>query len=101
MDATLITDMAQWVADVVETDGSLCTGIVMGECADGSNRHYALVRMWDATNELEQEYRITSPAPFNSPAWAAHLRDEWLVEVRMGDEWLLLDAQTAAERGPA
>lgn len=92
MDATTLTELMENVSGVIATDGGTATHIGITEAADGSRRTVAVVTMCDA--ELEQTYRVFSPAPWNSPAWASEYR-EWTIEVCMGDEWLVLETHPA------
>lgn len=92
MDASTITELASRVADVVATDGAEAIDVKMAEMGDGSRRHFALVTTYSCG--LEQEYRVTTPAPWNSPAWASVYKD-WQVEVRVGDRWMILEGAEA------
>ncbi len=92
-----ILELATRAADVAAIDGGLVASITMGEMADGSGRAFALVETQD--NGLEQEYRISSPAPHGRPSWTWTF-DRWLTEVRIGDGWMLLDEEAAAAREP-
>ena len=88
MNAETIQTLAAHIADVADTDGGNIVSITMGEMADGSRRHFALIETQD--NGLDQTYRVSSPAPWDSPAWASVYTD-WTYEVRVGDGWLELE----------
>lgn len=85
-----IRELAATVADVVELDGEPASRVEMGEMADGSGRPFALVTTYDATNDLEQTYRVALEAPASASLWA-HRYAETTVEIRRGDGWLDLD----------
>lgn len=80
MDAQTIRDLAAHAAEIAAS--ATVTSITMGEMADGSRRSYALVTTYDNECEREQEFRVTSPALWNSPVWASvHLDyrvDSWV-----------------------
>jgi len=78
--AELVKQLGEVAADVVATDGGFAASVEMGECVDGSHRSYALITM----NDDAAVYRVTSPAPWNSPAWASTHRI-WTVEVQCGE----------------
>lgn len=88
MDAGTIIGLAERVADVVATAGGETLRVEMGEMADGSGRHYALVTVHACA--METEYRVTTPAPQDAPAWAARY-DDWTVAGRFADGWLSLE----------
>ena len=97
MDYRTIQTLATAAADIAAIDGDNVISVEMGEMADGSRRHYALVRT-DAAG-LEQLYRATTEAPADAPAWARKL--EAAIEVNVGAEgtisgtggtWLRIDA---------
>jgi hypothetical protein len=91
MDLTHLTRLATLAADVASIDGGEVSGVTIGECADGSHRSYALVDTIDGG--LEQQYRITTPAPATAPGWA-QVHAAWMLEVRVGDDnWLDLEAE--------
>lgn len=99
MNPTMIIELAAHAADVAATDGDPVTRIQMGEMADGSRRHFALVET--DSHGLEQEYRIASPAPADAPPWARQF-DRWTYEVRNGETWILLnDDDDEPEQSPA
>jgi hypothetical protein len=88
---TVIRELAAFaarLADDVASDFATLS-VSIGECADGSRRSYALISTSDG--ELEQEFRVTTPAPFNAPPWARRYQT-WLTELRVGDDWHVLDA---------
>jgi hypothetical protein len=87
------TGLAQHVAEVMATDETPVSHIEFGELADGSRRYYALITTYDNENDLEQTYRVTSPAPEDAPRWV-HLHPSFFtyrLEVRVGEDWLDLD----------
>lgn len=90
VNAATLTALAARAADIAETIGDTVTRVEMSEMADGSHRHYALVYTYDRTNDLEQEFRVSTPAPDGAPAWASVFRG-WEVSVRTGDSWLVLE----------
>lgn len=91
MNATTITELAGYIAEVATNDGGEIHRVEMGEMADGSRRWYALVDTYSAG--LEQQYRVTSPAPENAPAWA-QVHTGFRLEVRTGPmTWLELDVE--------
>lgn len=87
MTASEIQQLAALAADVVELDGSPASRVELGELADGSRRAFALVTTCDATNDLEQTYRVALAAPWNAPEWASRFTDS-TIEIRRGDSWL-------------
>ena len=91
--AELTEGLAGRVADMLHALDDEAMHIEMGEMADGSTRHYALVTTYDKTNDLEQQFRVTSTIGLNAPAWAKAKAeyDRWGYEVRVGDKWLALD----------
>lgn len=91
MNADTIRELAGYAADVVEAlhegaaaDGFRVTNVQLLEMADGSGRWAALIDLSDG--HLEQQYRLSTPAPATAPAWAG-LFVAWRVEVRIGDSW--------------
>lgn len=89
MNATHLTQIAELARDVVATDGGELLGVQIGEMADGSGRSFALLDTYQAG--LEQQYRISSPAPASGAPWT-RIYDRWTVEVRVGEgEWLVLE----------
>lgn len=88
LDPQTLTELAQWAGDVAAIDGGTVSHVEMSEAADGSRRALAVVTVMDG--EHEQTYRVLSPAPWNSPAWAA-IHKDWTVEVRTGETWLKLE----------
>jgi hypothetical protein len=90
MTPALFLELAAHAADVAAIDGDATSivSVAMGELADGSGRHFAIVQTTDA-NELDQTFRVTSPAPKYAPAWATVHRG-WTIEVRQCDDWLML-----------
>jgi hypothetical protein len=87
--------LAELATDVAATvdESEVVTAVTMGEMADGSARSFALVDAYDSTNELEQQYRISSPAPADAPEWAREF-DRWTIEIRSNAStrgWLELD----------
>jgi len=85
----LLQSLAAHAADVAVIDGDArIVSVTMGELADGSRRHFALVITQDDAG-LEQTFRVSSPAIALSPAWAkAH--KGWTIEVCQGESWLML-----------
>jgi hypothetical protein len=98
LDVTTYQALSDRIADVIDslsTDADTPVGhIEIGGMADGSGRYYALVTSIDPTNDLEQQFRISTPAPWNSPAWAADFR-EFTLEVRIGDSWQTMEFEAA------
>jgi len=91
MNANDLTKLAGIAVDVAAIDGGSLVGMQAGEMADGSRRSFALVSTIDV-NQLEQEYRITSPAPDDAPAWTSQY-GEWRLEVRIGESWSELELE--------
>lgn len=93
MDAAILTELMENVADVIAMDGGAASHIGITEAADGSRRTVALVTICDADHE--QTYRVFSPAPWNSPAWASEYRD-WTIQVHVGGaNWMTLERDPA------
>lgn len=90
MNASHLTRLASIASDVVATDGGSLVGMVVSEYADGSGRAFALVNTYDVVNDLEQQYRILSPAPADAAPWA-RVHDSWQLELRVADRWMDLD----------
>lgn len=88
MDVAAFTDLSERVAELLATlDGDDVTAITFGPSADGSSRVHAIVNTYDLTNQLEQQFRVTSPAPTTAPPWAKAIYAVWLIEVHVGTEW--------------
>lgn len=83
MNVSDLPRLAALAVDVAAIDGGVVASVECGECADGSQRSFALVTTHQAG--LEQVYRITSPAPAGAPGWA-RVHSDWLLEVRVGDD---------------
>jgi len=88
MNASHLSQLASLAEDVAAIDGGVLAGVIVQEMGDGSGRSVALVDTIDAG--LEQRYRISSPAPAGAPAWASGW-SSWLVELRIGDDWMELE----------
>jgi hypothetical protein len=98
MNASDLTRLAAIAEDVAAADGGLLAGVRISEAADGSGRSIALVDMQEAG--LEQQYRISSPAPATSPSWARVEFGDWRLEVRVGNfggEWMELELELPFE----
>jgi len=98
VNSTLIAQVAAHAVDVVDISGEdwVATAVHIGECADGSRRVYALV--YTSDGNLEQTFRVCSPAQWNSPDWATINYPGWTYEVQIGEGWMLLeDAATTRE----
>lgn len=89
MNGEIYLALSAQVADLIETVGDEVLAIESGEMADGSGRAYTLVTTLDRVNQLEQQFRVASPAPEGGPAWT-RVYTEWTVEVRVGDGWTAL-----------
>jgi hypothetical protein len=87
MTAAHITGLAEMIADLADTIDDTIGSVTMGEMADGSGRSYAIVNTYDEINELEQEFRVASPATDNSPKWAKDSYTDWTIEVLVGSVW--------------
>jgi hypothetical protein len=96
--AETIAELATRAADVAATAAMPVAGVTMGEMADGSRRVFALLEMREGDHE--REFRVTSPAPFDAPAWAASF-DEWRVEARIAEGWMWLGWEVVAEMDAA
>lgn len=94
MRAAHLRQLAEIVADVVENDGGELLGVTMGEMGDGSGRSFALVDTYQCG--LEQQWRVSSPAPAGGPSWTWSMRS-WVTEVRVGDGWLAVDEELLEE----
>lgn len=94
MNASHLIRIAELATDVVAIDGGTLIDVAIAEFGDGSGRSFALITTLDAVNELEQRYRIVSPAPdfAGAPGWTLGLR-EWTLEVAVGDKWLELELE--------
>lgn len=98
MNASDLSRLTAFAADVAAVDGGVLASVTMGEMADGSGRSFALVDTID--HGLEQQYRISSPAPAGAAPWA-RVYDAWLVEVRTGDSWMHLELELVVEAADA
>lgn len=78
------------LADLTADETTDVLGVHIGPMADGSCRWHALVTV--CVGDREQEYRITTPAlGTRVPRWATQYQ-QWMVEQRVDDAWLTLDA---------
>lgn len=86
-----LVELARRAADAAETAGGDLLTITMGQMGDGSGRAYALLTIYACG--VENEYRVTTPAPTGCPQWASHF--DWSTELNAGDQWINLDGDEA------
>jgi len=93
MNASHLIKLAELATDVAAIDGGTLAGVRLGEMADGSGRSFALVELM-TEDGADAEYRLSSPAPTDGPAWTRTMT-EWTLEARHGERWLDLELELA------
>lgn len=92
MTAETVLALAQRAADIADTVGDV-QSIGFAEMGDGSRRHFAHIFSFDAVNDLEQEFRVITPAPEGGSSWTWAMTG-WTTEVRVGDTWRAFEGVT-------
>ena len=85
-----LAERATCLEDLV---GGAIIHVQMGEIDDESRCWHARVTM-AAGDGLEHAFRLAAPALGDHvPPWAKEVYTEWTCELRVGDEWLLLESE--------